>query len=64
MNRNGRGRCSVGRMAGNGLSSAGGGGERERGTDTKREGGQRDGRRETEEGGRYDLCETARKRNG
>ena len=36
MNRNGRGRCSVGRMAGNGLSSAGGGGERERGTDTKR----------------------------
>ena len=47
MNRNGRGRCSVGRMAGNGLSSAGGGGERERGTDTKR-GKDTDGERRRE----------------
>ena len=59
MNRNGRGRCSVGRMAGNGLSSAGGGGERERETDGHEEGKDRE-----TEGGRYDLCETARKRNG
>ena len=58
MNRNGRGRCSVGRMAGNGLSSAGGGAK-------EREGRTRRGEEDREtEGGRYDLCETARKRNG
>ena len=46
MNRNGRGRCSVGRMAGNGLSSAGGGGERERERDGHEEGRRTERRRE------------------
>ena len=48
MNRNGRGRCSVGRMAGNGLSSAGGGGEREGRTRRGAEDRETDGERRRE----------------